>query len=142
MKLKITVQGVAYEVEVEVLDPGEGFAPTSALPSVRPSAPGGAPSSPAAPPGAASGGPAAAPRPSGSAPSAPGGGQIASPIGGTVVALECGPGDAVSEGQAVIILEAMKMNTTIAAPTAGRIARINVSVGDVVTQGQILAEFE
>lgn len=38
MKLKITVHGVAYEVEVEVLDPGEGFAPPSALPQVTPRA--------------------------------------------------------------------------------------------------------
>ena len=36
MKLKITVHGVAYEVEVEVLDPGEGFAPAGPLPARAP----------------------------------------------------------------------------------------------------------
>ena len=37
MKLKITVHGVAYEVDVEILDAGEGFVPASALPPVAPS---------------------------------------------------------------------------------------------------------
>lgn len=133
MKLKITVQGVAYEVEVEVLDPGEGFAPPSALPPLRPPEGAGAPAhgAPSARAPAARPGPAPSP-----------GGQIASPVGGTVVELKSKVGDPVTEGQVIIVLEAMKMNTAIAAPTGGRISRINVSVGDAVTQGQILAELE
>jgi len=136
MKLRVTVQGVAYDVEVEVLDAGEGFAPPSALPPVRPAAPSG----PSAPAPAAGSGPTrpAGPAPSGSAE----GGQIASPVGGTVVEIKCKAGDEVTQGQVILVLEAMKMNTSIAAPTAGRIKSVNVSVGDPVAQGQVLAELE
>ena len=43
MKLKVTVHGIAYEVEVEVLDPGEGFAPAGPLPALSAAPPRGTP---------------------------------------------------------------------------------------------------
>ena len=133
MKLKVTVHGVAYEVEVEVLDPGEGFAPAGPLPA----APGG-------PPRGVSGGPAAPPeRPATEKVAAGGpGGSVTCPIAGTVVEIKCRAGDAVKEGQILLVVEAMKMNTSIAAPTAGRVKSVPVAAGDNVREGQILVELE
>lgn len=136
MKLKVTVQGVAYEVEVEVLDAGDGFLPPpSALPSVQlpsRSASAGAPA--ALPP---------PPAPAGPAPTAAGpGGAVQSPIAGTVVEVKCKAGDKVDEGQVLIVLEAMKMNTSIAAPAAGTVKKVPVAVGDAITEQQILVEME
>ncbi len=134
MKLKITVHGVAYEVDVEVLDAGDGFPPASSLP--RPSTPssrvpsgGPAPSAPAPAP-APKAGPAGA------------GGSVASPIAGTVVEIKCKPGESVSEGQVLLVIEAMKMKTSIAAPTSGKVKSIPIAVGDTVRESQTLVEFE
>jgi biotin carboxyl carrier protein len=133
VKLKITVHGVAYEVEVEVLDPGEGFpAGTS---STRTRTRGERGSSAGAPP----------PRPAektAPAPAGTEGGSVASPIAGTVVEIKVKTGDSVEKGQILLVIEAMKMKTSIAAPTAGKIKSIPVAVGDTVHESQILAEFE
>jgi biotin carboxyl carrier protein len=136
MKLKITVHGVAYEVEVEVLDPGEGFAPAAPLPSVRPSGRSSSGSSPAPAP--------QRPGPPSSAPATQGGESarsVASPIAGTVVEVKCSTGDTVQQGQVLLVIEAMKMNTSIAAPAEGKIRTINVAAGDSVREGQVLIEF-
>jgi biotin carboxyl carrier protein len=134
MKLKITVHGVAYEVDVEVLDPGEGFAPASALPPMGPPA-GAAPSAgprPVGPP----------PRPRRGPVGDAGASVVGSPIAGTVVEIKCKEGDAVEEGAALLVVEAMKMNTTISAPRAGTIKAVPVAAGDAVREGQTLVEFE
>lgn len=134
MKLKITVHGVAYEVDVEVLDTGEGFPavmPTAAMP--RPAAP--------APAGAAF-----APAPQRPVAPAPAGGDGASvvscPIAGTVHEIRCKTGDAVQRDDVLLVVEAMKMETSIAAPAAGKVKRVAVGVGDSVREGQVLVEFE
>ena len=133
MKLKITVHGVAYEVEVEVLDPGEGFAAPSALPPVQTR------TSPAAPR------PASAPPTPRSAPAPASGGStgsVSSPIAGTVVEVKCKVGDTVTKDQPLLVIDAMKMNTSIASPLAGRVAKINVAAGDTVRENQPLVEIE
>jgi biotin carboxyl carrier protein len=135
MKLKITVHGVAYEVDVEVLDPGDGFAPSSPLPPVHRGEPAGpAPGAPAAV--------------HGDSPGSPGPGAegttartVTSPIAGTVVEVQCRPGEAVTAGKILMVLEAMKMNTSIASPAAGTIRAVPVAAGDTVREGQILVEF-
>lgn len=139
MKLKITVHGVAYEVEVEVLDPGEGFAMPTALPPVRSSA---APTAPAAAPRSAAAAPSAAIN--AAAPSAPSAGQgtVSSPIAGVVVELKCQPGQSVQKDQVVVVIEAMKMNTSIASPLSGTVKRILVAAGDSVREAQALVEIE
>ena len=130
MKLRITVHGVAYEVDVEVLDAGEGF-PTAApvRPRSKQPAPPGAPNVPLPP---RSSGPAPAGNP----------GSVASPIAGIIVEIKCRIGDQVKEGDTVLIMEAMKMKTSIAAPSSGKVKAIPVAVGDNVRENQILVEFE
>jgi biotin carboxyl carrier protein len=131
MKLKITVHGVAYEVDVEVLDTGEGFPAASPLPI---------PSSRSYP-GANFGTVAASP----AAPSvAPGSGHrsVASPVAGTVLEVKCKEGDAVEENQVLFVLEAMKMKTSIAAPARGRVGEVLVAAGDAVQEGQPLVHYQ
>ena len=127
MKLRITVHGVAYEVEVEILDAGEG------LPQLeRPAATSTMPQAPAAPqiqrPG-----PARQTSQSGAA---------TSPIAGTVISINCKVGDQVKRGQELIVIEAMKMETTVASPTDGKIKAVAVAAGDSVREGATLVEFE
>ena len=133
MKLKITVHGIAYEVEVEVLDIGEGFPASASLPRPRlhQASPPPATRGPATPP------PAAPP------PAGPGvDNRIVSPISGTVVELKCAVGKQIAPGQEVLVIEAMKMNTAITAATAGKVKSIAVAVGDAVREGQLLVELD
>lgn len=133
MKLKVTVHGVAYEVEVEVLDPGEGFAAAGPLPAIA-----AAPPRAAAPPAPAS--PSARPV-ADKVPAGGPGGSVTSPIAGTVVEIKCRAGEPVREGQILLVVEAMKMNTSIAAPTSGTVKAVPVAVGDNVREGQVLVEY-
>ncbi|PID79544.1 acetyl-CoA carboxylase biotin carboxyl carrier protein subunit [bacterium DOLJORAL78_65_58] len=136
MKLKITVHGVAYEVDVEVLDAGDGaMMQGGPLPPAPPASAGAAPATMAPPPAAP-----AAPAPAASSTSAEGG--VASPIAGTVLELKCKPGDSVSQGQDLLVIEAMKMETAIAAPSAGTVKSVLVAAGDTVRENQTLVEFE
>jgi len=135
MKLKITVHGVAYEVDVEVLDAGDGaMMQGGPLPPAPPTS-AGAPAAPMAPPPPV----AAAPAPAGSATGENG---VASPIAGTVLEIRCKPGDSVSQGQDLLVIEAMKMETAIAAPSAGTVKSVLVAAGDSVRENQTLVEFE
>ena len=64
---------------------------------------------------------------------------VRSEIAGTVWKIEVAPGDAVTEGQALVILESMKMEIPAEAPTAGTVESISVKEGDLVKEGQTLA---
>ncbi|MFC7430521.1 MULTISPECIES: acetyl/propionyl/methylcrotonyl-CoA carboxylase subunit alpha [unclassified Agrococcus] len=66
---------------------------------------------------------------------------LASPMPGTVVAVHVTDGDDVAEGQALVSVEAMKMEHVLRAPTAGA-ARIHVAVGETVRRGQEVAQVE
>lgn len=76
-------------------------------------------------------------------PSTGGGGgagtPLTAPMPGAVFEILKGPGDAVEEGETVLVLEAMKMEMAIAAPASGVVSEILVSKGDQVTAGQVLA---
>lgn len=73
------------------------------------------------------------------APVASGGGEPqAAPLAGNIFKVLVQPGQAVEEGQLVIILEAMKMETEIRAFKAGTIGAVNVKVGDAVAVGDSL----
>ena len=109
-KFHITVNGNAYEVDVEEIG--------AAAPAVA-SAPVAAPSAPVS--------------------SAPAGGTIITcPMPGTIIDIKVSAGQSVTEGQVLVIFEAMKMENEIVAPCAGTVASINCGKGDSVDSGAVL----
>ena len=122
----ITVNGNVYDVVVE-----EGASTGAPVVAAAPVAPKAAP---VAAPKAA---PAAAPAPAASG--AAGSVKIEAGAAGKVFKVEAGVGQAVKKGDAVVILEAMKMDIPVVAPQDGTVASINVSVGDAVEAGALLA---
>ena len=116
----ITVNGNVYDVVVE-----EGASTGAPVAAKAPAAPKAAPKAPAA----------AAPAASGAA----GGVKIEAGAAGKVFKIEAKVGQAVKKGDAVVILEAMKMEIPVVAPQDGTIASINVGVGDPVEAGALLA---
>ncbi len=134
-KLRVTVNGVTYDVDVEILEdddhPGYGYASTAQY--SQPSSP--IPAAPAAPV-------APAPAPSAKKASSADSKNVTSPIPGTVIEIKVGVGDTVKEHQPLIVLEAMKMNTNISSPVGGKVKEIKVKAGDTVQQDQVLLTFE
>jgi acetyl-CoA carboxylase biotin carboxyl carrier protein len=65
--------------------------------------------------------------------------QIEAQITGNVWKIEKAVGDAVEEGETLIILESMKMEIPVEAPCAGTISEIRVAEGESVEEGAILA---
>jgi oxaloacetate decarboxylase alpha subunit len=59
-------------------------------------------------------------------------------LAGNVFRVEVGPGDTVNEGDTLVVVEAMKMETNVAAPRSGTVSQVNVAVGDVVAVGDPL----
>ncbi|PMR76124.1 sodium-extruding oxaloacetate decarboxylase subunit alpha [Billgrantia endophytica] len=72
------------------------------------------------------------------APAKPSGETIAAPLAGNIFKVNVKPGDAVKEGDVVIILEAMKMETEVRAASAGTVSEVKVSEGDSVSVGDAL----
>ena len=116
----ITVNGVAYDVVVE-----EG-ASSGKAPVAAPAAPKAAPAAPKAAP---------------AAPKAAGAGSVKVEAGaaGKVFKIEKKVGDAVKKGDAVVIIEAMKMEIPVVAPQDGTVASIDVAPGDAIEAGAVLA---
>lgn len=133
MNYVVTVNGEKYEVEVERV--GGGTSSLSRRPPERISRP--VQAAPAAQP-------VTAPQPAAPAPAAPaatgGAGTVVSPMPGTVLDVRVKEGDAVSVGQVVIILEAMKMETEIVSEVAGSVAAVRVKKGDAVDTDAVLVE--
>jgi len=67
---------------------------------------------------------------------------ITAPMPGKIIALNCGAGDAVSEGDALVVMEAMKMEQTLTAPRDGVVAEVGAAVGELVTDGTVLVRLE
>ena len=65
--------------------------------------------------------------------------EIPSPVMGVVKEILVAPGEAVAEGQEVMILESMKMEIPVEAPAAGAIAELLVEAGAHVEENQVLA---
>lgn len=115
----ITVNGNVYDVTVE--EGAGGAAPAAAAPKAAPKA-----------------APAAAPK---AAPSAGGAGavKVSASVPGKVFKVNAAVGQAVKSGDAIVTLEAMKMEIPVVAPQDGTIASIDVAAGDAVENGQVLA---
>ena len=144
MKYVATLNGKKYEVEIErvdeyrPLDRGEQASAPAPILAAAPApkaapAPAPAPAAAPAPKAAPAPAPAAAP-----APKAAGGQTVEAPMPGKILDVKVKFGDAVSYGQCVIVMEAMKMETEIVAPAAGTVASVNVSTGDSVETGAVL----
>ncbi|MDR0353556.1 MAG: acetyl-CoA carboxylase biotin carboxyl carrier protein subunit [Opitutaceae bacterium] len=130
-KLRVTVEGKAYEVLVEMLDEGTPAPAAPAAPAER-----GAPAAAAATPP-----PPAPAAPATPKPAAPAGaGDIVSPLAGKVVSIDVKVGDTVAEGGQVATIEAMKMNTYIYASSAGKVLSIHANIGDGVEEGALLVK--
>jgi biotin carboxyl carrier protein len=71
-----------------------------------------------------------------------GGGLVKSVMPGVVVSLLVSEGDVVEEGQALLVLEAMKMQNEIAAPVSGVVKRVHVREGEAVSAGAKLVEIQ
>ena len=125
-KFNITVNGKAYEVDVEEIGgvPEAPRAPRAAAP--RAAAPVAA-----APVAAAPAAPAAAP-------AAAGGTSVECPMPGTVLDIKVAAGDTVKNGDVLLILEAMKMENEITAAADGKVVSVNVSKGASVDAGDVL----
>ena len=67
---------------------------------------------------------------------------VMSPMPATVVAINAAPGQAVNEGDTLIVLEAMKMELPIKAPRHGVVKTVNCAKGDLVQPGVNLLELE
>ena len=118
MKLKVTVNGTVYDVDVEVAEEAQ---PTFAqLAMASPTAYGVTPTAAKAPATASS--------------------SLTAPIAGTVVKVLVEGGAQVTAGQTLLVLEAMKMETEITAPHAGTVAAVLVGERDSVQGGQALIE--
>ena len=116
----ITVNGNVYDVVVE--EGATSGAPAAAAPRAPKAAPKAAPA------------PAAAP-----AAGAEGSVKIEAGAAGKVFKIEANVGQAVKKGDAVVIVEAMKMEIPVVAPEDGTVASINVAVGDAVEADALLA---
>ncbi len=85
----------------------------------------------------------AAPRPrAGGSVGGAGNGTISAPMQGTIVKVLVSEGDTVEAGQAVLVLEAMKMENTINAEMSGTVREIRVTEGDTVGTGDVLVVIE
>jgi biotin carboxyl carrier protein len=128
-KFRISVNGKAYEVEVEDLGGGMSAAPVAAP------APKAAPA-PAAAPVAA---PAPAPAPAPAAAPAPAGAEVISaPMPGKIVSIKVKTGQAVNAGDLILTLEAMKMENEIFCGAGGTVKEIRVQEGATVNPGDVL----
>lgn len=128
MKYKVTLNNRVYEVEVEegsamLVDEYELAAPAAPAP-VAVAAPAAAPvaAAPAAP----------------AAVAVAAGEPVKSPMPGNILKINVAAGQAVKEGDVLIVLEAMKMENDVVAPRDGTVAQIVVSKGAVVETGTTL----
>ena len=129
-KLRITVEGKTYEVEVEILGSRIASVAPAAAPAAAPAPVASAPvSAPVAAP---------APAPKKAAPAPAGANDIVCPLAEVVVAVNVKEGQQVKAGDLLVTLEAMKMNTPVNSPADGTVSKICVSAGQSVNEGEVL----
>ncbi|MBE5777281.1 MAG: biotin/lipoyl-binding protein [Clostridiales bacterium] len=123
-KFNITVNGVAYEVEVEEVGAGSApAAPVAAAPA------------PVAAPAPA---PKAAPAPAPKAAPVAGGTKINAPMPGVILDVKAAVGASVKKGDILLVLEAMKMENEIVSPVDGTVAQVLATKGSSVNSGDVL----
>ncbi len=112
--LKITVNGVTYDVQVEEVGESASAAPVQAPVQAR----------------------AAAPKKA--SPAVSGGTPVAAPMPGTILDIRVSAGQSVKAGDVLVILEAMKMENEIKAPSDGTVTSVAVQKGEGVDTGATL----
>ena len=120
-KYKVNVNGTNYEIAIELIDADAKVEEIKSAPA------------PAAPAAQAAAAPVA---------TAGNGETVNSPMPGNILAVNVNVGDTVSEGQVLMILEAMKMENEIMAPVGGKITSISVTKGATVESGTLLCTIE
>ena len=113
-RFNITVNGKAYDVAVEEVGGSTAAAPVAAAPVAA------APAAPAAAPVAD-------------------GTKVTAPMPGTILDIKVAVGDTVKSGQAICVLEAMKMENDVNAPCDGKVLSVNTTKGSAVETGAVLA---
>lgn len=113
--LRITVNGVSYDVQVEEL--GEGAVSAAPVAAPAPAAAAAKPVAPAAPAGSV---------------------KVTAPMPGTILSVNAEAGKAVKKGDVLVVLEAMKMENEICAPEDGTVASVHVEKGANVETGALL----
>ena len=68
--------------------------------------------------------------------------DITAPMGGKIIDVKVKPGDAVNEGDEVVILEAMKMELPVVANDSGTVKEVKCSSGDAVEADAVLIVLE
>jgi len=121
MKLKVTVNGIPYDIEVDVEE--------SEAPQLGSIVIGG-------------GGGGAIATPTTASVQAASANAVVAPLAGSVARILVEEGQEIEAGQVLIVLEAMKMETELTAPKAGTVARILVEKGTAVQAGEGLIELD
>ena len=125
----VFVEDDYYQVEVQEVGGAPVVSAVSTAVPMATAVPAPAPAPAAAP--AAEPAPAAAPAADGT--------PIEAPMPGMVIRYEVAEGDAVNEGDLVLVLEAMKMENSINAPVSGTVVSVPLKEGDAVQKGTVLA---
>jgi len=133
VRLNVKIDGKLYEVDVEAVEPESSVPQTRFFVTGKPSARAAAPVAAAPVAGAVA---------QAAATSADESKVCRSPVSGIVIKIAAKEGQNLQTGETIMVLEAMKMETTIAAPGEVKIAKLPVKEGDSVQSGQALVEFE
>lgn len=107
----VTVEGASYTVTVSNGGDLTGIAPIGGAAAAAPAAAGAAPT---------------------------GGDPLPAPLAGNIFKVLVAPGQQVAEGETILVLEAMKMETEVSAPKGGTVGSVNVKEGDSVAVGDVL----
>lgn len=125
MRYIVTLNGKEYAVEVAN---GQAQIVTAAAPKAAAAAPAPAPKA----------APAPAPAPAPAAPAAAGKTVVEAPLPGNVFKVLVKAGDKVAKDQAIVVLEAMKMENEVFSPCDGVVASVNVTEGGTVNTGDVM----
>jgi len=112
---KVNVNGTEYAISIELMSDEEAAKAKTAAPATQE-----APAAPAAPAAAGAGE------------------EITAPMQGTILSVKVKEGDAVTKGQVLFILEAMKMENEIMAANDGVVTAVCIAEGAAVSNGTVL----
>jgi methylmalonyl-CoA carboxyltransferase small subunit len=121
LKIQVVIAGKTYEVEADVEGDNDSLAGASPVQSVL------LPTVPRR--GSSNGGDAESK-------------VCRSPVAGIVARVCVQPGQQLQQDDLIVVLEAMKMETSVTAPMSGKVKSVNAAPGEAVKLNQILVEFE